>query len=1270
MGIAPVSKRDSFGKFLNSCSLGDQLGTLLEEEEDMEEESLDEEDEDAVEEADETFRIVDETEDDAENNVEEPQDVTSSDMDLNDGLLPHLYPETDLASNSSQIQTLASTSATQPTPISISTTPISPLICSSASTDVSVATLSSPTTPVAEYVSSFASSPLPSSSTLATAANVSRPRPANLTLNMNNNNKFTLRPLSLTPGSLPLNARVASISGSPNPTDTPISSTGSAAYTPSPRVGGLRPLSLVAAVSSPAGSGPAQSSVTRRMSLIVSPSPTSSGSSSSVPYRRSSMSVESEPNSSMSSIASSSEATRPNYQYATLRRTSQSHLPTPGATPTSAVSPLHLGLPFGMSMMREECEEEEEFKAQSCVERDGDDTLRQDADGDASTPTGATSTVYATKLGDQHHNTPTLERPLSPTEQVFLYRSHVSLIGRISELEEIIARNQQQHKDTEHRRRGRSRGLSPGSDVSTVSSYVHRHGRFESSASNASTSTSLDSASPSISSSEPSDELLQLITDLKAERDSLMHDVQSYQLRVAELEKTISTLTRRIETERRESWVAQERMNVLEIERRCAAEEVARLKDVLKDLQVEVTEFERVKMGLKREQQRIASLENQVEAVRRDLDLEKVKSYRAEDEASMLRRKIEDMGREMDGLRALVAEQQMQILRFKQVQPSRVVSKPLNSSLNSFASTSASGSFSFTNAHSHMSSSSTLAADVDDPDGDGDGNDDAGQFKYVPFGMSPPRATLNSVAEAEEEAVVLHHRHTDHNVGDVPRDIGIDENEEDDDQEAENELAHYEDTSELDGEEQLNDDEEDVVWGEDSTTSSFGDFMPRRGISQSQTPTATPTTTPAPAGRPGHARVGSMEKGWSFATARANVVQSQSHSHSDLTPTSKFWNSSHGTKAESKAKVDRFFGCLDGLEDEEDDGDMITVNVEFSDSKRFWSGVVQSEDDEVDLPPFLLPASTTNTSASASPSNSDLISEEEEEEAEDFATHLATPAPTPSWKDLISAKLDVVIEEEEEELDEEDEDNCPPSPSLRPTLARIGRNGPSLLPRPSSSSNRTSTMSLVPPSSVLSQMTPNTLKTTLDATVRSPPSTSATAGSNRWSIVGASLGLGLPSTPAATAADTPAKARYSLSPSTPSSVLNLKGGALPTPPPTLIPRLVSKSGLSSPTSPMSPSPVPSVSPGSSPVPSPLFGEFADREGGLSTPTPMSKYGSLSPSRIPTPSRKIFSKEQSTPAIIANGNEDHNSTSRATVRSSILSLLPFACVLTCVGSFTE
>ena len=114
-------------------------------------------------------------------------------------------------------------------------------------------------------------------------------------------------------------------------------------------------------------------------------------------------------------------------------------------------------------------------------------------------------------------------RALSASEQHFLFKSHNALLSRITDLERALS--------------SRSRPLSCASDVSSNAT------------------------------SEPSDEMLQLLADLKAERDELKRDVDGWRTRVNDLEKQISIYSRRVEAERRDAWVARSRAGLVEIEK-------------------------------------------------------------------------------------------------------------------------------------------------------------------------------------------------------------------------------------------------------------------------------------------------------------------------------------------------------------------------------------------------------------------------------------------------------------------------------------------------------------------------------------------------------------------------------------------------------------------------------------------------------------------------------------------------------------------------------
>lgn len=124
------------------------------------------------------------------------------------------------------------------------------------------------------------------------------------------------------------------------------------------------------------------------------------------------------------------------------------------------------------------------------------------------------------------------DRCMSETEQHFLYQAHATLVQRITDLERALAASQP-----------RSRPASRASEVSSSSSAsapIHE---------------------------EPSDEMLQLIADLKAERDELSKDINGWRVRVSDLEKQVGVLSQRVDLERREAWVARQRTGLLEVEK-------------------------------------------------------------------------------------------------------------------------------------------------------------------------------------------------------------------------------------------------------------------------------------------------------------------------------------------------------------------------------------------------------------------------------------------------------------------------------------------------------------------------------------------------------------------------------------------------------------------------------------------------------------------------------------------------------------------------------
>ncbi|KAI0029537.1 hypothetical protein K488DRAFT_88642 [Vararia minispora EC-137] len=278
-----------------------------------------------------------------------------------------------------------------------------------------------------------------------------KPRPAGL----------NLRPLSLTPGTVPFNP------------DFP-----SPAYSPSPRCPpGLKTLTLA--------SSPSTMPINKRQSFIQS-SP-----DAPLPSRRSSLSYRTDSMSSCSSDDMPRKRSSISYK-PQLTMSNLFGLPTPEATPTSE---------------------------RRCL-----------VDSNADLPF----------LNDRHGNEQSFRNDRRGNEQFFLAQSHAVLLTRITDLERAL--------------KSRSRPQSLQSDASN----------------------------------EPSDEFLQLVADLKAERDELTKDCSGWRTRVADLEKQTGVLAKRVDVERREAWVARERVGLMEVEKRAIVKQAEEYKDAIDSLQVKV----------------------------------------------------------------------------------------------------------------------------------------------------------------------------------------------------------------------------------------------------------------------------------------------------------------------------------------------------------------------------------------------------------------------------------------------------------------------------------------------------------------------------------------------------------------------------------------------------------------------------------------------------------------------------------------------------------
>jgi len=133
--------------------------------------------------------------------------------------------------------------------------------------------------------------------------------------------------------------------------------------------------------------------------------------------------------------------------------------------------------------------------------------------------------------------------------------------------------------------------------------------------------------------------MLQLIADLKAERDELSKDVEGWRMRVADLEKQIGVLARRVDLERREAWVARERSSLLEVEKQGLEKSLEVKKVELQEASAKYeaarTERDAMKYECERLQEQLESkqeVEDECERLRAELAEEKQRREQLEAE--------------------------------------------------------------------------------------------------------------------------------------------------------------------------------------------------------------------------------------------------------------------------------------------------------------------------------------------------------------------------------------------------------------------------------------------------------------------------------------------------------------------------------------------------------------------------------------------------------------------------------------------------------------
>ncbi|KAG6833632.1 hypothetical protein H0H87_004259 [Tephrocybe sp. NHM501043] len=178
-------------------------------------------------------------------------------------------------------------------------------------------------------------------------------------------------------------------------------------------------------------------------------------------------------------------------------------------------------------------------------------------------------------------------RPLSASEQHFLFKSHNALLTRITDLERALSMRRMSS--------GTNNNSRPASIASDFSSDYGSNG-------------------------EPSDEMLRLVADLKAERDDLKRDVDGWRTRVADMEKQLGVVAGRMESERRDAWVARSMSGLLEVEKGELERKLAGVEKIVLALEADKKALE---LENAESQRRITSLSNELDRVKQELAQEK-----------------------------------------------------------------------------------------------------------------------------------------------------------------------------------------------------------------------------------------------------------------------------------------------------------------------------------------------------------------------------------------------------------------------------------------------------------------------------------------------------------------------------------------------------------------------------------------------------------------------------------------------------------------------
>lgn len=238
----------------------------------------------------------------------------------------------------------------------------------------------------------------------------------------------------------------------------------------------------------------------------------------------------SSPNSSVDSTSSSVKR-RSSISYKSSATSNMAGLPTPEMTPTfaeRAEKERENGYSSGSTSNSNRsslCSTPDNF---TCAEEESSTATRLFRGGAArpSGHRGPTSSSSSLSTQSSRESRSGLGA-LTASEQHFLFKSHNALLTRITDLEKALS----------------------------VSRRASVNNAFNNAAFEYASSSRPVSFADSDTSNGPTDETLLLLADLKSERDELKRDVDGWRTRVADLEKQLALVGRRVDKERMEGWV-------------------------------------------------------------------------------------------------------------------------------------------------------------------------------------------------------------------------------------------------------------------------------------------------------------------------------------------------------------------------------------------------------------------------------------------------------------------------------------------------------------------------------------------------------------------------------------------------------------------------------------------------------------------------------------------------------------------------------------------